>query len=326
MTRPVLLEVMLLGSGSRRLTAVGSGDRELAYYRLLARDFDVCFFEYDALEPAWAAAGFVSAPVAGGGKLAQSTLGAARAARRIPRPSIIRTKQFHGAWAGAILKQRTGAPLVIRMGYHWAHNMLLERRVTNPIARRAVFGFERALLRAADGVIYGSAQLAAAFADLRVPSAVVPNGVDQDTFSPGSGPRAFDAIYVGRLLPIKGFDRLMERLPRGVKTMVIGAGPLQDAVAARPDVAWHARVPNGELPAYLRDARCFVSLSRTEGSPKALFEGVFCGCYPVLSDIGPHRALVEELGYGTLLGDAAGEADLRRAFDGASVPRAALEA
>jgi glycosyltransferase involved in cell wall biosynthesis len=306
--RPVLYEVMLLGSGSRRLAQVGSDSRELDYYRYFSRAFDVWIFEYDVPADTWLKDGVGSLPRRFRQKYLQSTLGVLFIAGRAPAPAIIRTKQFWGAWTGVLLKLVTGRPLVIRMGYHWSHNVIVERHIKSDVGHRLMRGFERALARRADALIFGSSHIARAFDDLPQPSIVVPNGINHERFIPGHAPYEFDLIFVGRLIPVKGFDRLMRLVPASLRLCVIGRGPGAHLLASRPRTRWIEHVPNDQLAPHLRSARCFISLSRTEGSPKALLEGIFCGCYPILSDIAAHRELVHELGYGTLLQeDATGE-------------------
>jgi glycosyltransferase involved in cell wall biosynthesis len=56
---------------------------------------------------------------------------------------------------------------------------------------------------------------------------VIYGGVDADRFSPGSEPRDIPVLYVGRLLPHKGVDAVIEALPAGVEAVV--AGPAADA-------------------------------------------------------------------------------------------------
>ena len=312
---------MLLGSGSRRLAHVGSADRELDYYRSLSRYFDVWLFEYDAPAEGWPSGNIHSLKRRFRNAWLQSTLGAL-ARGGAPRPSVIRTKQFWGSWSGILLKVATRRPLVIRMGYHWSHNVMVERDIRHPFLQVLLRRFERLLVRQADALIFGSQTIADAFADIRRPGLVVPNGINPNTFFPGHDAHSYDAIYVGRLIPVKGFDRLVQAVPASLRLCVIGTGPLSALLVGRTNTDWIDQVPNNALGSHFRSARCFISLSRTEGSPKALFEALCCGCYPILSDIPPHRAIVEEVGYGTLVPDDVSPADIMAAVAGADVPPA----
>lgn len=315
----VLYEVMLFGSGSRNLHRVGSGARELEYYRRIKAHFSVWIFEYEDPDESWTRAGLNSVRRSFQSRFLHSTIGALLAGRSKPAPTVIRTKQFWGAWAGTLLSMVTGRPLIIRMGYHWSYNFILERGITSPVLQWMIRAFERLLLRSADGLVFGSSQLAQAFPQIRAPWIVAPNGIDTALFYPDGRTEEYDLIYVGRLLPIKGFDRLVRILPEGRRICIIGAGPLEKLLGAMPGLQRIERLTNEELPRYLRAARCFVSMSLTEGSPKALLEAICCGCYPILSDIGPHRSLVTELGYGTLLAADVTAETLSRAVDQARI-------
>ena len=44
-----------------------------------------------------------------------------------------------------------------------------------------------------------------------------------------------------------------------------------------------------------------INFSRSEGSPKALIEGIACGCFPIVSDIKAHIDIIEDLKYGTII-------------------------
>lgn len=320
-TKPVLYEVMLLGSGSRRLARAGSDSRELDYYKCLSQTFEVWIFEYDEPTESWERSGIASLPRRFHSRLLQSILGALMLPERSPRPALIRTKQFWGAWTGVLFKFTRRAPLVIRMGYHWSQNVIVERHIQSRALRWLLRRFERFLVERADGVIFGSPHIAEAFKALR-PSIVVPNGVNHERFFPRPSECEFDLIYVGRLIPIKGVDRLARLVPPALRLCVIGEGPDADALFGRRErTRWIAHVSNDQLPTYLQAARCFLSLSRAEGSPKALLEAVFCGCFPILSEIPAHRAIVDDLGYGALVGpDATPEQITKLVAEAAVVP------
>ncbi len=67
-------------------------------------------------------------------------------------------------------------------------------------------------------------------------------------------------------------------------------------------------VPHDEMAAWLSGAELFLATSRREGSGYALLEAVACGCTPVVSDIGPHAAIVGGLGRRFAAGDEVGAA------------------
>lgn len=83
-------------------------------------------------------------------------------------------------------------------------------------------------------------------------------------------------------------------------------------------------VPHHEVAAWLSAADLFLATSRREGSGYALLEAVACGCTPVVSDIGPHRAIVGDDGVRFAVGDDADAARALRAAADAPIDRAVL--
>lgn len=139
---------------------------------------------------------------------------------------------------------------------------------------------------------------------------VVPNGVALDNFSVASGTdqaerrRALGLPEFGPVFVTVGL--LSERKQPGLAIaaalevheahiLVVGEGPLRETVAKRyrnhPRV--HLLGPVDAVEAMLQAADVFVSMSRAEGLPNAVMEAMACGLPCVLSDIPPHREMLE---------------------------------
>lgn len=110
-------------------------------------------------------------------------------------------------------------------------------------------------------------------------------------------------LFVGRLSPEKGIDRLIaawERLePRGLRLVVIGDGPLLHSLAARdvPGVEFKGHVPGDNVRASMLRARALLYPSILyEGQPMVLLEALASALPVVASNIG---------GVAATLGDAA---------------------
>jgi glycosyltransferase involved in cell wall biosynthesis len=82
----------------------------------------------------------------------------------------------------------------------------------------------------------------------------------------------------------------------------IGQGPMTDKVQAS-GIRIIPSIPNDKLRELMSSHRFFLSFSKTEGSPKALLEAVFCGLVPILSDIPIHREIIQKLGYGLIINE-----------------------
>jgi glycosyltransferase involved in cell wall biosynthesis len=99
---------------------------------------------------------------------------------------------------------------------------------------------------------------------------VVYGGADPRRFAPDPGTRRDGVLYVGRLTPHKGIDRLVRALPDGARLTVAGTGghdarpPARDypallrQLARGRDVAFPGAVPDPALPELHRSAAVFV--------------------------------------------------------------------
>ncbi len=118
-------------------------------------------------------------------------------------------------------------------------------------------------------------------------------------------------LAVGRLVPQKGYDRLLEALsnPAVVSLpwhlVVVGDGPERTALfqlcrtlGLSTRVTWQGAVPSTP---WLRRADLVLSASRYEGMPLVPLEAVREGVPILVSDIPPHRELFEQLAPESLL-------------------------
>lgn len=155
--------------------------------------------------------------------------------------------------------------------------------------------------------------------------AYIPNAVDTDYFHPATVAEKTQArhrldlplsksivLYIGRLLPVKGVDVLLnawQQLPSEHRNrsllLIVGDGPeahrLQHFVAEHSlgeSVCLAGRQEN--VLDYLHAADLFVLPSRSEGSSNALLEAMACGLPVVASNVGGSADIVEEKRNGAL--------------------------
>lgn len=125
----------------------------------------------------------------------------------------------------------------------------------------------------------------------------VPNYVNTQSFSPdvdGSGIKKRMGIldkkaliYIGRLVPFKGLDMLIEsfsflhREEKDVVLVIVGVGQLEEKLKklckhlmVNQSVFFVGSIPHNEIPLYLAMADVFVTTSYREGHPKALIEAM----------------------------------------------------
>ncbi|GIV16790.1 MAG: glycosyl transferase family 1 [Armatimonadota bacterium] len=191
--------------------------------------------------------------------------------------------------------------------------------------------FELVLAKRLSGVVAGNAD---AMQVLRrkgftLPINIIPQyGVDIDTFTPGSPPvpPPFHVGYLGRLVPAKGIDVLLESLqwlPEHCQLWVAGDGDESPwrAMAERLGVAervrWLGAIPSRQVADFLRGLHVLVLPSRTtsrwkEQFGRVLVEAMACGVPVIGSDSGEIPRVIGNAGLVFAEGNAVHLANLIR--------------
>lgn len=139
---------------------------------------------------------------------------------------------------------------------------------------------------------------------------VIPNGVETDRFKPAVRPPSskIKILFIGRLIPRKGFERVVRALPAVRSTTkqpfeveVVGSG------AARPDldalaetlgvtdlIRYVGAVPYESLEQSYQYADIFILTSLSEGMPSVILEAMGCGLPIIASDVGGNNEIVRE--------------------------------
>lgn len=134
------------------------------------------------------------------------------------------------------------------------------------------------------------------------------NGVDLNKFLPvqDSGQRTDDMIYIGRIANHKNvtalIDRFLEAQPQGrLQLHLVGQDfdGTMDRLKSRQmpsSVVFHGGISTDAIADLAARCRYFVSASSFEGFGLSAVEAMGAGLIPILNDIPPFRALVEEHG------------------------------
>ncbi len=137
----------------------------------------------------------------------------------------------------------------------------------------------------------------------------IPNGVEAIPAQPlsAAGVDGLESgrflLYVGRIVPEKGLERLMEAYAAsGVDLPLAITGGATHAEAygaalrdrAPPGVRFTGSRFGVQRDALLHHARAFVLPSHLEGFPLAPLEAMACGRPVLLSDIAPHHEILDE--------------------------------
>ena len=187
------------------------------------------------------------------------------------------------------------------------------------------------VLRRATVVVAASTSLARWASELAGVDAVVapmPLGVDRVP-APSPPPADGPVLAVGRLVPEKGFDVLVDAAARvGASVVIVGDGDERTALAARGgDVTFVGSVPPSDLAAHYAAARLVCVPSRREGFGMVAAEALAAGRAVVCTAVGGLTDLVTEGVTGRLVppGDVAALAEALATTDpalGANGPAA----
>lgn len=138
----------------------------------------------------------------------------------------------------------------------------------------------------------------------------VPNGVDTHRFAPIQRPpnAKVKILFIGRLIPRKGFQRVVQALPsvrdtanKPFEIEVVGTGAAQtelNALATQLGISdlihYVGTVPYEKLEMSYQYADIFVLTSLSEGMPSVILEAMGCGLPIIASDVGGNNEIVRE--------------------------------
>ncbi len=145
----------------------------------------------------------------------------------------------------------------------------------------------------------------------------IPNGVETGRFTPIERPEnpKVKIIFIGRLIPRKGFHRVVRALPKVSEMVnvpftveVVGTGAHRaelDALAEELQVSQYisyvGMVPYDQLEKLYQYADIFVLTSLSEGMPSVILEAMGSGLPIIASNVGGNNEIVHEGGNGFLI-------------------------
>ncbi len=226
--------------------------------------------------------------------------------------------------------QMTGGPNQIVRGGALSENKLLRRQGRERPGRlREALLFH--IVRQFDFLVVRGSK-AAAFARLhRLPERcfTIPGSVDTSRFLPDASRKVYDLVSVGRLVPAKQYDLLLDIVARlaqarsDTRVAIVGDGYLHDELLGRANELGIASCveflgQRDDVVTVLRQSRLFVLTSRNEGLSIAMLEAMATGLPAVVPDIGDLADVVipDKTGIFIDCSDPAGAADaIRRLLD-----------
>ncbi len=210
--------------------------------------------------------------------------------------------------------QMTGGPVQIAGGGAGSENALLRRqRKASRLRERLMF----AAVRRFDCVVVRGRQ-AVEFLRTRQLArdvVIIPGSVDCERFGRPGPPGRFDLVGVGRLVPVKRWDRLLRIVAQtravagtpqpggpvgnGLTLAIAGDGPLAGTLAAlareldiEPNVSLLGR--REDVPEVLASGRVFALASENEGLSIAMIEAMAAGRPVVAPNVGDLAELLSD--------------------------------
>lgn len=133
--------------------------------------------------------------------------------------------------------------------------------------------------------------------------------------------RPFDLVVAGRHSEQKGFDLLIDALPRlhrahpGIRSLIIGDGPLRPAMQDRireegldDHVVLAGWIPSDDLPGWLMNARILLHPSRFDGLPNVVLEAIATGTLVLATPVGGIPGIVIDGETGILISSCSSDA------------------
>lgn len=222
-----------------------------------------------------------------------------------PIVDVLQTNQSRGAWYYTRAACHWRKPLLLRCGFVYGEGLESVHGLTENVRKYQILeakAFNQATLIETT-TPYQANWIIEKY---RIPAEkieVIPNYVDTSLFHPDPGipkqPRS--VVSVGTLHAVKRFDLLVKACAiAGVASLtIIGDGPEETALhylaeKLHVNLQLPGRIPNEELPIFLRKSQIFAITSMREGHPKALMEAFACGlCCVGVNVVGIRESFIE---------------------------------
>lgn len=204
------------------------------------------------------------------------------------------------------IKFRPQCPLVVRMhGTSLGEIKTARRQGLLKFAKTAVnqslnYLWVNRVVSSADVAVAISDEMAAYLRVEYSPKRIetIYNGVDTDLFKPEKTEYAHRILYVGRLIPEKGYKRLIDAMPNirqevsDAELHIVGGRKR----GAEPNgVFFHGTIEHSSLPKVYNSCDIFaLPTTREEGMPISILEAMSCGIPVVATRVGGLPTIIDD--------------------------------
>ena len=200
---------------------------------------------------------------------------------------IYKTNQTDGSWSAVIAKKLYNKKLLYRTGFTMSqlennlkrHNILI-RKVIEIVENFAYNNCHKAVVASK----HNKAYILNNYKINPTKVEIIYNFIDRDRFYDFNQDRKENIVFVGRLSDEKNIVNLIKASHlANISLDIYGSGPLKHELEKLIEnnsfnVTLKGNVPNSELPNIFSKSKYCALVSKHEGMPKALIEGMACGC------------------------------------------------
>ena len=200
---------------------------------------------------------------------------------------IYKTNQTDGSWSAVIAKKLYGKKLLYRTGYTISQ---LENKLKrfSILVRKSIEFFEKFAYKNCDKAVVASRHnfeyVVKKYNLDESHVEILYNFIDRDKFYDFAIEREDKVVFIGRLSSEKNILNLIKAVSKtDLQLDIYGSGYLENELKEYVSknslrVSFKGNVANSQLPSVLNSAKYFALVSEHEGMPKALIEGMACGC------------------------------------------------
>lgn len=205
----------------------------------------------------------------------------------LKKSDIYKTNQTDGGWSAVIAKKIYAKKLLYRTGYTMSqleNNLkrfnIIVRKVIELAEKFAYKNCDKAIVASKHNKIYVINKYKLDTTKVEI----IYNFIDRDRFYDFKEKRIESIVFVGRLSDEKNISNLIKSAHiSNISLDIYGSGPLKEELEKEIrknnyNVRLKGNVANSELPKIFNRSKYCALVSKHEGMPKALIEGMACGC------------------------------------------------